>query len=102
MTNTNAHVDIMCLTILSYLMIRTPTQKMKKIYASVTGSPSWSSSICYLVSFFLFSLPALACLVLFSLPFLHIFFQLYHCLYLVEVLSGLLTTSGPIVITHSV
>jgi hypothetical protein len=39
---------------------------------------------------------------LYSLPFLHLYFRLYACLYLVEVLSGLLTRRGPIVVTHSV
>jgi hypothetical protein len=38
----------------------------------------------------------------YSLPFIHLYFQLYACLYLVEVLSGLLTRRGPIVVTHSV
>jgi hypothetical protein len=51
---------------------------------------------------FLFSLPSLLRLILYSLPFLHLYFRLYACLYLVEVLSGLLTHRGPIVVTHSV
>jgi hypothetical protein len=55
-------------------------------------------AICFLS----FSLPSLFRLFLWSLPFIHLYFQLYACLYLVEVLSGLLTRRRPIVITHSV
>jgi hypothetical protein len=51
---------------------------------------------------FFSSLSSLFRLFLWSLPFLHLYFKLYACLYLVEVLSGLLTRRRPIVITHSV
>jgi hypothetical protein len=54
------------------------------------------------VVFSSFSLPSLFCLFLWSLPFIHLYFQLYACLYLVEVHSGLYKQRGPIVVTHSV
>jgi hypothetical protein len=38
------------------------------------GSPSWSSSIHYHFPFPFLSLPSLLCLIIWSLPFLHLFF----------------------------
>jgi hypothetical protein len=48
------------------------------------------------------SLPSLFHLFLWCLPFLHLYFQLYACLYLVEVHSGLYKRRRPIVVTPSV
>jgi hypothetical protein len=41
------------------------------------------------------------CLILWSLSFVHLLFQLHHCCYLVEALSGVAIHRRTIVITHS-
>jgi hypothetical protein len=48
------------------------------------------------------SLPSLFRLFLWCLPFIHLYFQLYACYYLVEVHSGLYRRRRPIVVTHSI
>jgi hypothetical protein len=55
------------------------------------------------VCFLLFSsLLSLFCLVLWSLPFLHLYFKLYACLYLTEALSGILLRQRATVVTRSI
>jgi hypothetical protein len=86
-------------------LVQTPLKSESYVYISrlvKTRDPYpglFQLAVCF---HFFYSLPSLFRLALWSLPFLHLYFQLYACLYLVEALSGLLIHRRPIVITHSV
>jgi hypothetical protein len=100
------HTRIAVLGFVTHIVVQAPLQSESHLYISrlvKTRDPyPGLLQICYQVSFFPISLPLLIVIFLFFLSFIHLYFQLYACLYLVEVLSGLLTHQGPIVVIHSV
>jgi hypothetical protein len=99
------HTRIVVLGFVTHYLVQTPLQSESHVYISrlVKTRDPYPGLLQFAISFpFPFSLPSLLRLILWSLPFIHLYFCLYACLYLVEVLSGLLTRRGPIVITHSV
>jgi hypothetical protein len=99
------HTRIAVLGFVTHSIVQTPLQSESYVYISrlVKTRDPYPGLLQFAIGFIsLFNLPSLFCLFLWSLPFIHLYFQLYACLYLVVVLSGLLTRRGPIVFTHSV
>jgi hypothetical protein len=86
-------------------LVQTPLQSESYVYISrlVKTRDPYPGLFQLALGFpFFRSLPSLFRLFLWCLPFIHLYFQLYACLYLVEVHSGLYQRRGPIVVTHSV
>jgi hypothetical protein len=104
-TWTLRHTRIAILGFVTHYLVQTPLKSKSYVYLSrlvKTRDPYPGLFQLAFVSKLFSSLPSLLRLFLWTLPFIHFYFQLYTCLYLVEALSSLHTRRRPVVVTHRV